>query len=362
MTLSAEDRQKLRERCATVVGGFRSSSLADEFQMLADWCRANGVSRDNYGEGALIEDFERRIAGLVGKAAAVFMPSGVMAQLAAVRIWTERARLNRFGLHPTSHLIGHEREAYQALFGLHGAVVGDRLRPMTVADLDAERSPLACLIVELPIREAGGQLPTWEELEALKDACRQRSIPLHMDGARLWESRAFYGRSHAEIAGGFASVYVSAYKGLGGIAGALLAGDEDFIAEARIWRRRMGGTLIHQHPMVASAAMRLDARLAQMDACYARALSLAAALSGVPGLKVNPATPHTNMMHLYFEAEAEAVMDRRDAIAERDGVWLIGGAKPAEVPGWSVSELYVGDTLVSLADGEVVPRMRALLG
>jgi len=362
LTLSAEDRQKLRERCATVVGGFRSSSLADEFQMLADWCRANGVSRDNYGEGALIEDFERRIAGLVGKAAAVFMPSGVMAQLAAVRIWTERARLNRFGLHPTSHLIGHEREAYQALFGLHGAVVGDRLRPMTVADLDAERSPLACLIVELPIREAGGQLPTWEELEALKDACRQRSIPLHMDGARLWESRAFYGRSHAEIAGGFASVYVSAYKGLGGIAGALLAGDEDFIAEARIWRRRMGGTLIHQHPMVASAAMRLDARLAQMDACYARAVGLADALSGVAGLTVNPATPHTNMMHLYFEAEAEAVMDRRDAIAERDGVWLIGGAKPAEVPGWSVSELYVGDTLVSLADGEVVPRMRALLG
>jgi threonine aldolase len=243
--------------------------------MLAEWRRANGVTHDSYGEGALIEDFERRIAGLVGKEAAAVMPSGVMAQLAALRVWTERARLDRFGLHPTSHLIGHEREAYQAVFGLHGAVVGDRLRPMTAADLDAERSPLACLIVELPIREAGGQLPAWEELAALKDAARKRSIPLHMDGARLWESRAFYGRSHAEIADGFGSVYVSLYKGLGGIAGAVLAGDQDFIAEARIWRRRMGGTLVHQSPIIISAAMRLDARLAQMDACHARALTLA---------------------------------------------------------------------------------------
>jgi threonine aldolase len=124
----------------------------------------------------------------------------------------------------------------------------------------------------------------------------------------------------------------------------------------------MAGTLVHQSPMIVSAAMRLDARRAQMDACYARALGLAGALSGVPGLKINPARPHTNMMHLYFEAPAEAVLDRRDAIAERDGVWLIGGAKPADVPGWSVSELYVGDTLVGLGDAEVVPRMCAWLG
>jgi threonine aldolase len=360
LALSNAERLKLRDRCATIVGGFRTPSPAEEFQLIADWCRANGVAHDSYGEGPLIEDFERRIAALTGKAAAAFMPSGVMAQLIALRIWTERARLGRFGLHPTSHLIIHEREAYQALFGLHGAVVGDRLRPMTAGDLDAERSPLACLIVELPIREAGGQLPTWEELEALKEACRQREIALHMDGARLWESRAFYGRSYTDICDGFASVYVSAYKGLGGVAGALLAGDEDFIAEARIWRRRMGGTLVHLSPMIASVAMRLDHRLAQMDACYARALALAEALAAVPGLRVNPARPHTNMMHLYFQATAEAVLDRRDAIAEREGVWLTG-AKAADPPGWSVGEIYVGDTLLALADDVVVGWLRALL-
>ena len=329
MPLTAPQRAKLRERCAVVLHGFRTPSPAQEFRLLADWCEAHGVSHDVYGEGALIEDFERRIADLIGKAAAAFMPSGVMAQLIAIRIWTERAGLPRFGLHPTSHLIGHEREAYQALFQLHGAVVGDRLRPMTAADLAAEPSPMACLVVELPIREAGGQLPTWEELEALKTLARERNIALHMDGARLWESRAFFGRTHAQIAEGFASVYVSAYKGLGGIAGAVLAGDTDFIDQARQWRRRMGGTLIHQSPMIASTALRLDARLGIMDACYARALSLAEALGGVAGIKVNPAIPQSNMMHLYFEAPAEAVRERRDLIAQRDGVWVIGAAKPA---------------------------------
>ena len=362
MPLSADDRQKLRERCAVNMPGFRTLPPAEEFAMLADWCRANGVQHDVYGEGPLIANFEGRIAELTGKTAAAFMPSGVMAQLAAVRVWSGRTGIPRFGLHPTSHLILHEREAYQAVFGLHGVVVGDRLRPMTAADMEAAPEPLACLIAELPIREAGGQLPTWEELEALKALARARNVPLHMDGARLWESRAFYGRTHAEIAEGFASVYVSVYKGLGGIAGAVLAGDADFIAEARLWRRRMGGTLIHQSPMIVSAAMRLDARLAQMDACYARALSLAAALAEVPGVRVNPATPQTNMMHLYFDAPAESVMQRRDAIAERDGVWLIGGVRPAEIPGWSVTELYVGDTLVEHANEPVVAWLRTLVG
>jgi len=362
MSLTALDRQKLRQRCSVVLPGFRTPSPAEEFRLLADWCQANDIVHDIYGEGPLIEDFERRIAELTGKAAAAFMPSGVMAQLIAVRIWTERAGLTRFGLHPTSHLIGHEREAYQALFQLHGAVVGDRLRPMTAADLEAHAEPLACLIAELPIREAGGQLPDWDQLEALKALARSRNIPLHMDGARLWECRAFYGRTYAEIAEGFASVYVSVYKGLGGIAGAVLAGDADFIAEARLWRRRMGGTLVHQSPMIASVAMRLDARLAQLDACYARTLSLAEALSGVPGLEVNPATPHTNMLHLYLAAPAETVLDRRDAIAERDGVWLIGGARPAEVPGWCVTEIYVGDTLVEQDNERVVAWLGELAG
>jgi hypothetical protein len=91
-------------------------------------------------------------------------------------------------------------------------------------------------------------------------------------------------------------------------------------------------------------------------------LSLAAALASVPGPRVDPATPHTNMMHLYTDAPAERVLDRRDEIAARDGVWLIGEAWPAEVPGWRRAEIVVGDTSVETPDAEVVAWLRAVVG
>jgi threonine aldolase len=176
-----------------------------------------------------------------------------------------------------------------------------------------------------------------------------------MDGARLWESAAFYRRSHAEIAGGFDSVYVSLYKGIGASSGAMLAGDADFIANARLWRGRMGGTLYRMSPVVASAAMRFDQRIALMPALYERTLTFAAGLGEQPGLRVDPSVPHVNMLHLYLDAPPDAVMDARDRLAEETGTWLLGGVRAAEVPGWSVSEIYVGDALLHTDDATVLP-------
>ncbi len=353
MALTPEQRLALRKRCTLVVPGFDTPDAAGEFRQLAHWCAANDVAHDTYGKGELVEGFERKIADLLGKPAATFMPSGVMAQLAAVRIWTESARLPRFGLHPTSHLAHHEEQAFAALMQLHAVPVGDRLRPMTAADLEAIAQPLACAIVELPIREAGGQLPTWDELEALKAAARARGVALHMDGARLWESAAFYAKPYAEIAAGFDSVYVSLYKGIGAFAGALLAGDAAFVEQARLWRKRMGGTLYHASPMVAAAAMRFDARIALMPALYRRTLSFACELGRVARLRVNPKVPQTNMLHVHVDAPAEAVLQARDAVAEAGGCWLFDNVRPTDVPGWSVTEIYVGDRLLKVEDSRV---------
>jgi len=361
MTLSAPQRLQLRQDCGTVLPGFRAPSPAQEFAAMARWCEAHPAAHDLYGEGELLGQFEQRIAGILGKEAAAFMPSGIMAQMIAVRLWTERAGLPRFGFHATSHLALHEEEAYQALFQLQGVPVGSPLRPILAADLAALRQPLGCLLVELPCRELGGQLPGWEELEQLKATAQGLGLPLHMDGARLWESRAFYGRSHREIAQGFASVYVSTYKGIGGIAGALLAGTRDFIGQARLWQRRMGGTLVHQSPMLVSAAMRFDARLALLDACYARTLALAEGLQALPGLRVLPRRPQANMLHLFLDAPAEQVNAARDRVALEQGCWVLNEARPTDVPGWSRSELYVGDTLLERDNAAVLPLFARLL-
>jgi threonine aldolase len=359
--LTDEERKLLRASCTERLHGFDEADPASEFRQIADWCEANGIEHDRYGDGKLIGEFESKIANLLGKAAAAFMPSGTMAQLTALRIWTERCHLKRFGMHLSCHLHKHEEQAYQALLGLHGVLVGEAHRPINAVDLANIAEPLACLIVELPMREIGGQLLTWEELETLKAAAHARSVALHMDGARLWESRAFYGHSYQEIAEGFDSVYVSVYKGVGGIAGALLVGEKDFIASAKLWRRRMGGTLIHQSPMVASAAMRFDARLSVLDACYARTVALAKVLNAVPGVRTLPTVPQCNLLHIFFDAPEETVMRARDDLARTEKCWLFGQASPADVPGWSRTELYVGDALLSISDDRILPLFKQLM-
>ena len=89
------------------------------------------------------------------------------------------------------------------------------------------KEPVASLLLELPQRDLGGQLPTWDELVAQTAWAHEHGAAAHMDGARLWESAPFYGRSYAEISGLFDSIYVSFYKGIGALAGSALAGSAE---------------------------------------------------------------------------------------------------------------------------------------
>src|SRR6185436_5025530 len=145
---------------------------------------------------------------LLGKEAAVFMPSGTMAQQIALRIWADRKGPRRVAFHPLCHLELHEHKGYQLLHGLHGVLVGSPHQLMTLADLEAVAEPLAALLVELPQRGIGGQLPPWDDLTRMLESARGRGAAIHLDGARLWETAPFYRRSYAEIAGLFDSVYV----------------------------------------------------------------------------------------------------------------------------------------------------------
>ena len=351
----------MRRTCTLIVPGFTTLGPAAEFKALAAWCDAQGAENDVYGQGGLMAVFEQKIATVLGKPAAVFMPSGVMAQLVALRLHTEAARLKRFGMSANSHLAMHEQEAFESLWGLHGVPIGSRLRPILASDLAAVAQPLACAIVELPMREIGGQLPNWEQLESLKAQAAATGTALHLDGARLWQCAAYYQRSYAEIVAGFSSAYVSMYKDIGGLTGALLAGGVAFIANARLWQRRMGGNLMQQTAPVASAMMRFEPRLALLGACYRRALELAAGLARVAGVRVNPALPQTNMMHIHFDAPADALTQARDALAQAEQCWLCGAAGPTEVPGWSVVELTVGDHLLGVDNARILPLFERLL-
>jgi len=316
---------------------------------------------DWYGAGTLIEEFESDIAALLGKEAAVFLPSGTMAQQIALRLWADRRRSRTVAFHPTCHIEIHEHKGYEMLHGLHGRIVGERSRLLALDDLRATPGPLAALLLELPQREIGGELPSWQDLEAQVAWARERGAAVHMDGARLWEAGPFYSRPYAEIASLFDSVYVSFYKGVGAIAGAALAGPAEFIAEARLWQRRHGGNLVQLYPFVLSARANLRQRLPRFPAYYQRAQAVARVLSAVPGIVVRPDPPQTNMMHVYLRGAAWPLLEASAEIARTERVLLFRSLFPTGVPGVAAFELAIGDAAGVVTDDEIGAYFRQIM-
>jgi threonine aldolase len=344
-------------RCTTILPGHRARRPAEMFSAMAAWCEAHGVSHDVYGEGAVVQDFENKVAALLGFEAAVFCISGTMTQVTALRLAAMERPYGKNGapvaLHPTSHIFVHERSNYQLLGHFNALQVGDRHRPWTAADITSVPDRLSAVGLEIPMREIGGQLSDWRELQAIKAHCRANGIHLHMDGARLWEAAAGYGRPLAEIAAGFDSVYVSLYKGVGGLGGAMLLGSREFVARASEWFKRQGGNVIHRSPYVVAAAMQFDARLASMPALFRRTQFLYDVLRGHPVIQVNPAAPQANMLHVHLPVSRERALEIRRKLAAEHGVWLFNRVSHGALPDSCYFELYVGDNLLDTPDGRV---------
>ncbi len=304
---------------------------------------------DHYGEGEAVELLEARMAGLLGKEAAVFMPSGTMAQQIALRIWCDRAGSSHVAFHPLCHLEIHEQNGYRRLHGLHSTLLGTADRMFTLEDLEQLVGPVGAILFELPQREIGGQLPAWDDLVAMVCWARDRGIATHLDGARLWETRPFYGREYSDIATLFDSVYVSFYKILGGIAGAALAGPADMIKEARAWQRRHGGNLIHLYPLTLSAELGLNQRLERVDEYHRKAVEVAAAITSVQGVRVVPDPPHTNMMHVFLEGDRERLLAAARRVAREHDVELFSSLAETIVPNIHRFELTVGDAALAFS-------------
>ncbi|MES2128022.1 MAG: beta-eliminating lyase-related protein [Pseudomonadota bacterium] len=344
---------ELLQQCQTVLPGHRARSPAEIFAAMAAWCQAHDIGHDIYGNGSAIEAFEDKVARLLGFEADVFCITGTMTQVTALRLACADRATPLVALHPTSHIIVHEKSNYQLLGHFHALQVGDRHLPWTVADLEAVPDKLGAVALELPMREIGGQMPAWSELAAIKAHCQARGAHLHIDGARLWEAQAALDRSAADIVAGADSVYVSMYKGIGGLGGAMLLGERGFIARAAEWFRREGGNVIHRTPYVVAAAMQFDERLAAMPAYFRRTEWLYEVLRAFPRIRVNPAHPQANMLHLHLPVSRERALAIRNGLAEEHGIWLFGRAAHAALPGTSSVELYVGDNLLALPDDAV---------
>ncbi|WP_138758126.1 threonine aldolase family protein [Modestobacter altitudinis] len=351
-----DDLAALRQSCDRALAGHGPQTAAD---LLATVPPDTAV--DRYGDGGVVTELEEEVADVLGQPAAVYLPSGIMAQQAALRVHAEHRGRRAVVYHPQCHLEVHEGRALERLQGLVGRPAGDRDRLLLRTDLDAVAEHPAALLVELPQRDLGGQLPPWDDLVAQATWARERGAAAHLDGARLWEAAAGYGRPPAEIAALFDTTYVSFYKGIGALAGSALAGSAEVVAEAREWRRRLGGTLFGLWPGAASALTCLRRRLPLFPGYLEQARAVAAAVADLPGVTVVPDPPQTPMLHLLLRTDAARFTAAARTLAA-GGLWTWERAAPTADPGVQRVELPVGDATTALTIGEIREAIAALAG
>ncbi len=290
----------------------------------------------------------------------VFMPSGVMAQQIALCIHRKGAVRSTFVAHASSHILLHENDTATHLLNMQLRKI-DTQEPVCLADVMValEHPGVSTVLIENPHRELGGSQTSFEDLVAIKALCKEKGVAFHLDGARIWEvSGAFSGKySIGEIASNFDSVYCSFYKGLGGLAGAVLAGDDEFCKEARVWLRRFGGNVYSMAPHIVScyAGFRRHVSLACQGMTFvdkankmksvAKALTADEAIRKVLKFRVEPI--EICFAHVILSVGAEQAEAVRDRVLTETGVKLFsrirlrewGGSKKQCLFEWNMGEL-----------------------
>ena len=357
---------------------FDEVPLAQQLRELADEADACGLDcREVYGKGELMQTFEAEVAQHVGKPAACFVPSGVMAQQIALCVHhagagsgagaggatagggsgagsssgggggsSSSSSSKSVLLHPSSHLLIHEQDAVRELLGFEVLQAGARDAPLTLADVRAALGareaqclpPPTALVLEVPHRELGGWNTPLEDLRAISALCRARGVALHMDGARLWDTAAspHFGFGAGGVVSGlralaalFDSVYVSFYKGLGGPVGAMLLGGTGFVAASRVWLRRFGGNLYTMAPFVLANRKAFHALKGSFGARTARLAQVVAAVGEALGgaqqgqrslIRFVPPVPECAQVHVYLAGSCAVLDAARDATIVSHGI------------------------------------------
>jgi threonine aldolase len=252
------------------------------------------VGDDVYGEDPTVRLLEERVAGLFGKEAALFTPTGSMANLLAVRSLVGAGQ--EVLCEASSHIA-------RAELGVHGAVTGLTMRTWVGRPLDLPVIetifapdmgpffvPTRAVSVENTHNFGGGAVTSIADLQALRRFADERGIGVHLDGARLWNAHAATGTPLEEYGAVADVLMVALSKGLGAPVGSLVVGTAEAMVEARVWRKRLGGGMRQIGILAAAGLYALDHHLERLDEDHANARLLAEACG------VDPTTVDTNIV------------------------------------------------------------------
>ena len=284
------------------------------------------VGDEQYGEDPTVNALQERLAALLGKQAALWLPSGTMANQVALRVLTRpgdevlTAREAHAGWHEAGGAAANAGVQIVEL-GQGGVFSAEDLLAAIKPSSMPVFPPTTLVEVENTHNRAGGIVFPQAEVQRICAAARSRGLSTFLDGARLWNASVASGLSVATLAEPFDLVAVAFSKGLGAPAGSLLAGSQALIASANRHRRMLGGAMRQTGILAAAALHGLDHHLGRLHEDHANARLLAERLAASPKLRLDLATVQTNIVvfHLGMEAPDAVTLVRR---AREQGVLL----------------------------------------
>jgi len=291
------------------------------------------VGDDVYLEDPTVNRLQQRAAEIFGREAALFLPSGSMGNLIAIKIHTHHG--NEVICEERGHIYNYEMAAMAFVGGvlprsipaqdgiLHWEQVKSAIRPKIYY-----RAQTALISLENTHNLAGGTVYPQEVSDEICDRAHEMSIPVHLDGARVFNAAVYLKRPVREITAKFDSVQFCVSKGLGAPVGSLLVGTRDFIEQARVYRKVFGGGMRQAGVLAAAGLIALEKGPLRLEEDHRNARHLAEGLSRIPGVAIDPARVQTNI--LVFDVSGTGI-DANDIAKRLAAEGVLAGAFSSEI-------------------------------
>jgi threonine aldolase len=318
------------------------------------------VGDDVYGEDPTINRLEKRAAEIFGKESALFVPTGCMGNLIAIKVWThhgnevicdERSHVNLYELASMSAIAGCMPRIARGEDGLlTWKQVEEVVRPKIYYD-----SQTALVCVENTHNMWGGTVYPTAQVDEICEGAHAAGLKVHMDGARIFNAAAALGESVARMTRGVDSVMFCLSKGLGAPVGSMIVGSAAFIEKGRIYRKMFGGGMRQAGVIAAAGLIALEESPARLHVDHENAQLLAKGIAATPGLKIDPAKVKTNIVIFDCEGTGKNAVELCDLLREK-GIWALDTATYSVrfVTHYDVDRAGCERALVAL--GEIVRR------
>ncbi len=320
------------------------------------------VGDDVFADDPTVNRLQARVAELLGKAAALFVPSGTMANQLALRAWTEPG--DEAIMERNAHTFNYEGGGAAALSGVQVLPIDGKRGVITAEQVEEAIRPedhhfprTRVVFLENTHNRAGGAVYPLAEIERVAAVTTRHGLRLHMDGARLWNAVVATGIPPAQYAASFDSVSVCLSKGLGCPLGSLVAGPVEFVGRVHRYRKQWGGGMRQVGIVAAAGLYALEHHIDRLKDDHANARLLARGLKDVPGIGIRLEDVETNMV--FFEVPRAKASAQAVVAALREQGVLMNATSPSRIR--CVTHLDVTQADIERAVGIVQRTLKGLL-